>query len=150
MSQENKPQFSHITVGQIEADASAYGEDEEVIAIGAVDVSVGTDPDESTGTEADPEDDVAVGSDESTEADPDESAGADPDESAGADSSGSILIDPDGSTGSEADPDESAKALSEADLIGPMPLMQKLVIAACFIAVLVTIVFLVWFWVTQR
>jgi hypothetical protein len=134
MSQKNKPQFSHITVGQIEADASAYGEDEEVIAIGAVDVSVETDPDESAGTEPDTEDDVAIGSDESVAVDP--GGGAEPD------SSGSMEAEP--------DTDESAETLSEADFIEPMSLMQKLVIAACFVAVLITIAFLVWFWVTQR
>jgi hypothetical protein len=135
MSQEDKPRFSHITVGQTKVDDLPYAEEEEVVAIGAVDVAADID--------------VAVSSDVSTE-----DSGAARDAARGGDISDSVTDGNDPQTDGidpQDDGNEHAEESSEEQyLTAPMPLAQKLVLVACLIGLICTVAFLIWFWITQR
>jgi hypothetical protein len=128
MSQEDKPRFSHITVGQAKADDLPYAEEEEVIAIGAVDTAV-----------ADVE--VPVSPDARAEGF---------DDIQGDNTNDKVMDAMDGvdSWVDESKPTE--ESLLEQGFTEPMPTAQKLVFAACFIGLICVIAYLTWFWVTQR
>jgi uncharacterized membrane protein len=96
----------------------AQAEAEEVVTIGAVDVA----PRENVGAVPQDATDESSASDATRQADAQAQASAD-----------------EVSTQAQADED--------LDFGAPMPLMQKLVIAICGIALVVTLVFLVRFWV---
>jgi hypothetical protein len=116
MGQENETRFSHISVGRSADDGWPRQEDEEVVAIGAVDLVSA-----SASTSASPSAPEAVG-----------------------DVAEPVRVR---TTDTE---DEFVPASDESGFDTPMSTAQKLVIALCFVGLVVTIVFLVWFWTTQR
>jgi hypothetical protein len=144
MGQENASRFSHITVGHQDVDGSSQPEEEEVIAIGAVDV--GLTPPLTT-------DAKASGHDQSVDARVSDDARASA-VAEGQDTSLSEAKEPLGlSVEQPTERPVKQRAEQTAEDLGldtPMLLAQKLVIGASFIGLIVAIVFLVWFWTTQQ
>ncbi len=119
MAQENKPRFSHITVGQSPVEEATHT-DEEVITIGAIDDS--SEEIKITETAS-----GLSGNDESLE------------------SQTSVAA----SHNSNRDDESSKHSKDEidySDLGGPMPVAQKIVLACCVVGFIVAIVLVVWFW----
>jgi hypothetical protein len=118
MDQENRPRFSRITVGQTEADDALRLEDEETITIGATDVEA-TLPQTARREALDPAQAAAAKQqlDVSTPAD------------------------------ESIDRASVNQASGDSNFGPPMPLVQKLVIAVCGVALIVTLVFLTRFWI---
>ena len=121
MSQEDNPRFSHITVGTTASDGSTVSEDEEeVIAIGAIGVP-------------------SVSLQEANRIHPQETDSIEAGEQVASEVIQGQTVDV---PSNESDEDELFG--------GPMPFMQKMVIVACAIGLVVVIVFLIWFWNVQR
>jgi hypothetical protein len=118
MDQDNKPRFSHISIGGTTAEKLSEPEQEEVTIIGAAEVA--SVP--SAGADAQV---------------------LDEDISATARAAGRADAQTDKS-------ETQGRASEDLDLGAPMPLLQKLVLVACLIGVVVTITFLVWFWGFSR
>jgi hypothetical protein len=123
MGQENAPRFSHITVGQQDADGLLQPEEEEVIAIGAVDVEPTPSP-AASATDA-PASDYAQ----------------------------PVVVEEQDSPRREAKEQPAGKSSEQtAEDLGlnvSMSFAQKLVVVACFIGLIGAIAYLVWFWTTQ-
>jgi hypothetical protein len=129
MSQEDKPRFSHITVGQTEAGDLAHAEEEEIIAIGAVDV------------EADAEAPVPLKSDASIE----DSGDTQNDVRSGSIGDSATDEATDGIGPRVARDTHAEESLADQDVTPPMPLVQKLVLVGCLIGLVCTVAFLIWF-----
>ena len=157
MDQENSPQFSHITVGKTGVDERHLPDEEEVIPIGAVDLSFeeaqekhsigqsegvpsGSSSDEVTAIGAvdllskETLEEVDIGRSEEVISDPSDS--------------GQGFGDNRGLYDQQAEETDGQKAEETDDeLFGvPMSLPQKIVLAACGIGVVVIIAYLVWHW----
>jgi hypothetical protein len=139
MGQENASRFSHITVGHQDVDGLSQPEEEEVIAIGAVDVG-STLP--------------TAGAKASDHVQPVDARVSDYDRaSAVAEKQDTPLSEAKESPGQTAERSVKQTAEQTAEDLGldtPMSFAQKLVIGASFIGLIVAIAFLVWFWTTQQ
>ena len=124
MNQEDNPRFAHITVGQIPRDSSSSTEDEEVIAIGAVDLEVKS----QSGSSFDHINEEATVS--STQEEPFKTDGGDSESQ------------------KETGKTQSRQVAFEEEFGEPMPLIQKLVIVGCGIGLVVAVVLLLWYWAT--
>ncbi|MDR3037036.1 MAG: hypothetical protein LBU31_01305 [Coriobacteriales bacterium] len=121
MSQENNPRFSHITVGQTDERAVTVSEDEEVIAIGAVDVEGAASTLRSEGDVTPP------------------LAASDP-----------VPSVPRASASEDQRPPEDS-ATPDGDFGGPMSLPYKIVASACGVGVIIVIAYLVnYYWITPH
>jgi hypothetical protein len=120
ISQKDQARFSHVTIGQTDADASACGEDEEVMLIGAVD-ALG-----ARGAACAPE------------------TGAD--DAATAVQVGMTTQDGDDAGPQAAEAAEAALDIEEAALGMPMSLAQRMLVVAALVGVLVVVAYLIWFW----
>jgi hypothetical protein len=133
MSQESKPRFSHITVGQAKTGESPQPEQEEVTVIEAASV-------------------VPIASAASTVPGPTREVGAEED----AEATDELRPERQASSADPRDGDEwpggpgLGRDIEESDLDVTMPRAQKLVLVACFIGLVVAIVLLVLSWVFQR
>ncbi|HBT94613.1 MAG TPA: hypothetical protein DEB24_00110 [Coriobacteriia bacterium] len=116
MTEENKPRFSHITVGQ-ESAGEALQPDEEVITIGAVVRDVTDDTDTEN---------IGVGSDGDVRR-------------------GESIDQKDGDHGGTSQTKADASA-DESDFGGPMSTPQKVVITVSLVGFVLIAVWLVWFW----
>jgi hypothetical protein len=130
MSQEDKPRFSHITVGQAKADDLSYAEDEEVITIGAVDVAADVEVSVSSSASIEDSDDTR-------------------DDACDDGISDSIMDEAMDEADLRVGMNKRVEAsLADQGLTAPMPLAQKLVLVACLIGLVCIIAFLIWFWAT--
>ena len=116
MDQEDNPRFSHITVGQARQEGSSHADEEEVIAIGAVDQ--GTDSGEGILQAAWDDGDITTYAQDEK---PDQEGEGDTE-------------------------NPSVKADGEGDLGEPMPLVQKMVIVGCGIGLVIATISLVLYW----
>lgn len=133
MSQDDNPKFSHIIVGGAQKDKTSRVDDEEVIAIGAVDNQV-------KAFEADLEAEPRV------EAIVVEPADALPKELGSEESSKGE----DGIHAPKRDLSSAEMQEIEEELGGPMPLLQKIVIIACAIGLVIGIILVAWFWLFRH
>jgi hypothetical protein len=119
MGQENASQFSHITIGHKDADGLSQPEEEEVIAIGAVDVGLTSSPT----AEAEVLNHVRPAVEEDQDAPWPEAK--------------------------EPLKQAAEQTAEDLGLNVPMSFAQKLVVVACFIGLIIAIAYMVWFWTTQ-
>jgi hypothetical protein len=123
MTPENKPKFSHITVGQGLAPEISQA-DEEVIVISAAGIADG---------------DTAADTISMKSADSDEISAQDTTQNEQVNDKDLEL------------PRQSDKEAEDLDqLAAPMPLAQKIVLIICGVGFLVAIVLVVWFWVFMK
>lgn len=122
MSQEDRPKFSHITVGQTTDDESALPDDEEVISIGAVGDGAASSSNLGFDTDYTVEGNEAVGT------------------------SGTVGAGGTSGTSGTVDADSAGGGDDDDELGAPMPLAQRIVIVGCAIGLIVVIAFLVWYW----
>jgi hypothetical protein len=144
MSQEDRPKFSHITVGQTTDDEPMLPDDEEVISIGAV------NDDAPGASAANPLDaNAAVDANAAAIA----AAAASSGRAADADAGESLPGQRTPSTskgGTRTAVDERPSATDADDIDGlnePMPLAQRIVVAGSAVGLIIVIAFLVWYWV---
>ncbi|MDR3037117.1 MAG: hypothetical protein LBU31_01730 [Coriobacteriales bacterium] len=121
MSQESNPRFSHITVGQVKADNGVVSEDEEVIAIGAVDAKGVASAPQSEGDVTAP---------------------------LAASNPGSAAVRTSASEDKRSPEDSAAP---DEDFGGPMSLPYKIVASACGVGVIIVIAYLVnYYWIAPH
>ena len=146
MSQEDRPKFSHITVGQTTDGDLPLPDDEDVISIGAVGDSdfeaeavglTGSEAANATGSAEAAT--TATGSAEVTDSG---AAGAATAVGQPVHRTVSTYKSKTATTNSKL----SAEDADDDDLGAPMPLAQRIVLVGCAIGLIVVIAFLVWYW----